>query len=176
MSKQFEQYIVMLCQVIPGWVYEGAISVFCIGCVILLAIYGLNRGWRKILWLFLVEYVFLFYCSTVFFRTYFEERGHNFNLFWSYKAIQAGRVELLPENIMNVVVFVPIGILLGSLIRVRGSWLITLAVGLGISVSIEAMQYFLKRGFAELDDAMHNILGGIIGYGIISLTRKIIKV
>ena len=65
---------------------------------------------------------------------------------------------------MNVVVFIPIGILLGLLLRVKGSWLIPLIVGMGISVSIETMQYFFHRGFAETDDVVHNTLGCMIGY------------
>ena len=36
--------------------------------------------------------------------------------------------------------------------------------GLIISVSIEEMQYFFHRGFAETDDVMHNTLGCLIGW------------
>ena len=121
--------------------------------------------------LILAGYVFLIYYSTVISRASGSETEYNLMLFWSYRAYFSGESQLLVENVMNVVVFVPIGILLGSLIRVRGSWLITLAVGLGISVSIEAMQYFLKRGFAELDDVIHNTVGCLIGYGIYSVAR-----
>lgn len=44
-------------------------------------------------------------------------------------------------------------------------------VGMGISLSIEVMQYFFHRGFAETDDVMHNTTGCLIGYGIYWLTR-----
>ena len=67
---------------------------------------------------------------------------------------------------MNVIVFIPIGMILGSLLRVKGSWLIALLIGCSVSVTIEAMQYFLHRGFAETDDVMHNTLGCMIGYGL----------
>ena len=40
-----------------------------------------------------------------------------------------------------------------------------------ISASIETLQFFLKRGFAEVDDVMYNTLGCLIGCGIYSLTR-----
>lgn len=158
---------------IPITVYEGMLSVFCLGVVVIIAFYGLKRGWRKIAGLLLVEYIFLLFCSTVFFRQTVESRGHNFTPFWSYTAIQEGRAELLPENVMNVAVFIPIGILLGSLLRVKSAWLITLIVGLGISVSIEALQYFFHRGFAETDDVMHNTLGCMIGCGLYKLVQQI---
>ena len=70
---------------------------------------------------------------------------------------------LLVENIMNVVVFMPVGILLGCAFR-HMKWWKVLLIGGGISFSIEAMQYFFKRGFAEVDDMMHNTLGCVIGY------------
>ena len=76
---------------------------------------------------------------------------------------------------MNVVVFIPIGILLGSLLRVKGAWLITLIVGLGISVSIEALQYFFHRGFAETDDVMHNTIGCILGWLMVKGSRLMVK-
>jgi glycopeptide antibiotics resistance protein len=52
-----------------------------------------------------------------------------------------------------------------------GSRFIALLFGLGISVSIETLQFFLKRGFAEVDDVMHNIAGCVIGYGVYKLVR-----
>ena len=76
---------------------------------------------------------------------------------------------------MNVVVFVPMGILMGSLLRIKCSWLMLLAVGMGISISIEAMQYFFHRGFAETDDVMHNTIGCILGYMLVKGSRFMVK-
>lgn len=90
--------------------------------------------------------------------------GYNFIPFWSYEAIKNGKTDLITENVMNIIVFIPVGMILGSLLRVKGSWLITLTVGMCISVSIETMQYFLGRGFSEVDDVIHNTIGCIIGY------------
>lgn len=50
---------------------------------------------------------------------------------------------------------------------VRHGWLIALAMGLCISGSIEGMQYFLKRGFSEVDDVMYNTVGYILGYMLV---------
>ena len=58
----------------------------------------------------------------MFFRTPGDTRQYDFHPLWSYQAIQDGREDLLAENIMNVIVFIPIGMILGSLLRVKGSW------------------------------------------------------
>lgn len=76
---------------------------------------------------------------------------------------------------MNVVVFVPVGMIIGSLLRVKGSWLIAMMVGMGISLSIEAMQYFFHRGFAETDDVMHNTIGCVVGYMLVLSVARLCK-
>ena len=121
MREQFRTYIVSLYQNIPTEVYEGLLSVFCLGLVIFIAWKGFKTGLRYSAILLLVEYVFLLFCSTVIFRATGEISQYDFHPFWSYKAIQDGREDLLAENIMNVVVFVPVGLMLGSFLRVKGS-------------------------------------------------------
>ncbi len=41
----------------------------------------------------------------------------------------------------------------------------------GISFCIETLQLLFKRGFAEFDDVFHNVLGCLLGYGIIVLIK-----
>ena len=76
---------------------------------------------------------------------------------------------------MNVVAFVPVGILLAlTFCSIR--WWQALCVGCLMSLSIETMQYFFRLGFAELDDVMHNTIGGVIWYGgylLIYSSRKV---
>lgn len=43
--------------------------------------------------------------------------------------------------------------------------------GVCLSVSIEVQQFVYKKGFSELDDVMHNTLGGMIGYGMYTFMR-----
>ncbi len=188
MKEQILKYFELLYEDIPMAVYEGLLSVLCLGVVVILACYGLKRGWRKIAGLILAEYVFVIYCSTVIFRTAADGNGYEFKPFWSYEAIEDGRSELLAEKLMNVVVFIPIGVLLGFMVhgsrltvtfgsglKVHGAWLITLAVGMGISLSIEAMQYFFHRGFAETDDVFHNTIGCIVGYMLVLSVARLCK-
>ena len=123
MREQFRTYIVSLYQNIPTEVYEGLLSVFCLGLVVFIAWKGFKIGLCYSVALLLIEYIFLVFCSTVIFRATCETRQYDFHPFWSYKAIQEGREDLLAENIMNVIVFIPIGMILGSLLRVKCSWL-----------------------------------------------------
>ena len=165
-----------LYQSVPQEVYEGLLSVFCLGLVVFVAWKGLKTGFRYSAILLLVEYVFLLFCSTVIFRTSGDTRQYDFHPFWSYD-----RPDLLTENIMNVVVFIPVGMILGSLLRFKGSstseatksmtWLIVAIIGCGISVAIESLQFFMMRGFAEVDDVMHNTLGCIIGWLMVKGVR-----
>lgn len=187
MKEQIKEYALSLYRDIPATVYEGLLSVFCLGVVIIIAFWGFRNGWRKIAGLVLAEYVFLIHCSTVIFRTAADGNGHNFRPFWSYEAIENGRSELIAENVMNVVVFVPIGLLLGfftqkaqntqkELWRTRIARIpLIIGTGLIISVTIEAMQYFFHRGFAEVDDVIHNTVGCILGYILVKGSWFMVK-
>lgn len=182
MKDLFGQYIIKLYQDVPTEVYEGLLSIFCVVASGLITFLGWKGGWKKVIGLLLAEYVFLIYSSTVICRKVAEGvAGHNFSPLWSYEAIKNGREDLLAENIMNVVVFVPVGILLGLVTQnTLNEWRIlivriSLIVGAGlvISGSIETLQFFLKRGFSEFDDVLHNTLGCLIGFMIVSIIKEL---
>ena len=174
MSEEFKQYVISLYQDIPQEVYEGLLSVFCVGLVVFIAWKGFRTGLRYSAVLLLVEYIFLLFCSTVFFRTPGDTRQYDFHPFWSYKAIQDGREDLLAENIMNVVVFIPVGLLFGIAFK-QMTWWKALMIGCGISVTIESLQFFFMRGFSELDDVMHNTLGCLLGWCMVKGSRLRVK-
>jgi len=176
--EEFKQYILNLYQNVPSEVYEGLLSLLCIGTVGFFVILGWKRGWKKVLDLLLAEYVFLIYYSTVICRKVSEGiTGHNLTLFWSFEAIKNGREDLVAENIMNVVVFVPVGVLttlvLYNKLKLFKAGLFAVALGLFISASIETRQFFLKRGFSELDDVFHYTLGCLIGFVIVAIIKEI---
>ena len=163
----YTNYAYELIKDIPLDVFEGLTSIVCIGMVTFIAWKGWKTGIRLTSVLLLVEYVFLIFSSTVIFRSVSATRQYDFHPFWSYKAIQEGRVDLLQENIMNVVVFIPVGVLLGFMFqgsRFKMTWWKALLIGCSISITIEALQFCFMKGFSELDDVMHNTLGCILGY------------
>lgn len=170
MRELLIRYIIDLYQDVPTSVYKGLLSVFCLGSVVF-AIKDFPKGLKLSVGLLAIEYVLLIYFATVIFREYSENVEYNFSLFWSYRAIENGR-ELLAENIMNVVVFVPVGVLL-CCVSCRLKWWMVLLIGFGISVSIETLQYFFHKGFSEVDDVMHNTLGCAIGILIVAIIKGI---
>lgn len=171
----FEQYWRSLWRDIPLFVYEGCAVVFGIGAVALFAAKGIKGGWRYVVGLLLAEYVFLLYCSTVIFRHVSSVKEYDFTPLWSYRSYFRGDdTTLLGENIMNGLVFVPVGLLLGLRFRSM-TWLRALLIGASLSVGIESLQFIFLRGFSEFDDVMHNTLGCVMGYGLSSLIKKLDK-
>ena len=56
MREQFRQYAINLYQDVPTEVYEGLLSIFCLGVVGIFVILGWKRGWRKVAGLLFAEY------------------------------------------------------------------------------------------------------------------------
>lgn len=75
---------------------------------------------------------------------------------------------------MNVVAFIPIGLLLGCAFD-RMKWWQVLLIGGAFSLLIETLQFVLKRGFAEVDDVWHNVVGCMVGYGVYRGVRWLVK-
>lgn len=150
----------------PMWVYESGLTILLVGSVVCFWIWGLRQGWRYCAGLLLIEYVLLIGCSLVFFRLIKEIRAFDITPFRSYS-----RPDLFVESIMNVVLFLPIGLLLGVVFRSL-SWKKALLIGVCLSVGIEMMQFVFKKGLAEFDDVMHNTAGCLIGYGVYRIIMK----
>lgn len=161
------RYVDSLVYSIPKDTYFLAFFVLCIGFAMLMGLCGYRRGIRYSIVLLLTEYVFLLYGSTVFFRPIAKHRDFELMPFWSYS-----EPDLFLENLMNVMIFVPIGLLLGFMVhgsRIEKGWMVALYVGFGLSAGIETLQFVMKRGFSEVDDVMHNTAGCLMGYGISSI-------
>ena len=161
--EQFKEYILVLYLVLPPLLRDGLIFFFILALVLCFVLKGLKNGWKLLSKIVLVEYIFLIYCSTVFFRKNNDLGGYSFIPFWSYEEIAYGRHELLVENTMNVLAFLPIGLLLGLSFKCIRSMSVLL-ICLCLSLSIEIMQFMFGRGFSEMDDLIHNTCGGLIGF------------
>ena len=171
----FVEYLSNLFKTVPFAIYHGLALVFVIGTIIFLILYGYKKGFRCSLGILLLEYVFLLLCSTVLFRTYREPPGINLLPLWSYReAIIEGSHKILFEIIMNIVVFIPIGFLLGCLCKDIRWWKVILISGF-ISFTIECLQYIYERGFAETDDLINIILGASVGFCFYSIGKKLFE-
>jgi len=155
----------MLYRDVPSIVFVVLLTSMLICVIVTLALKGLEKGWRMSCLIILAAYLILLYASTVIFRSYESNHGYNFMPFWSYRNIERKEDFLFQENLLNILAFIPLGVLLGSAFRGIKCWQVIIK-GLLISVSIEVLQFLLNRGFSEFDDVFHNVLGCLIGYGV----------
>lgn len=155
-----------------GWIL---FLLLCIGAVLAFSVNGLKNGWRPFCKFGLELYVALLFFVTVFCRPDNVGTGSNFIPFWSYfEAFKGDRNDLIAEMIMNVVVFIPLGFLLG--LSFKGiKWKHVILVSLCVSSLIEILQFIFKRGYTELDDLFHNVLGSILGYCIFLMLKGVFK-
>ena len=69
----------------------------------------------------------------------------------------------------NFVLFMPMGVLLPCVIRkLDRFWKVNLTV-LGMVVMVEIVQGILRVGSVDIDDVLFNVVGAMIGYGLIRL-------
>ena len=78
------------------------------------------------------------------------------------------------EMIMNVIIFVPLGIYAGILFK---RWMLgkNLFLFFLTSLIVEALQYILRVGAFDITDTITNTLGGIIGLMIFKAIEKVLK-
>lgn len=119
-----------------------------------------------------VTYVFLVFSSTVFCRNSTMNYTYEWMPFWSYVEIAKGNKSLLCENLLNIMMLIPVGFfwVLVWLDTMEEKALFRLSVlsGFFISAGIEFSQLFLKKGLFEFDDMIHNTLGAMIG-GLVAI-------
>ena len=71
----------------------------------------------------------------------------------------------------NILLFVPFGFLGISFEKLKSAKFLFPIFILGISF-VEFLQFFTKRGFAEIDDVILNTIGVAIGFGIYKYLTK----
>ena len=101
------------------------------------------------------------------------ERQYQLELLWSWKEIigikentrvyVASKIGLLQQNLLNIFMLFPVGVLLPIIADSRVKKLAGLIIGMMISTAIELVQLSLCRGLFELDDIIHNSLGCMFG-------------
>ena len=121
--------------------------------------------WGKLALGSLVGYAFLILAETVLIRKPFQGEHIKLELFWSWRVWRVQQNQILA----NVIMFLPVGVLAGSIWRWRGLW-----VAAGLSAAIEILQLITARGLCEFDDVIHNMVGAAIGVGIVMIGRKLL--
>ena len=137
---------------------------------------------RPILWT-----IFLIYCFVLVYVLFlsrgtrdgftFAEYMRRFTNFIPFKTIVEyvqryidGYRNLSVLNLLgNFVLFMPMGVLLPCVIRkLDRFWKVTLTV-LGMVVMVEIVQGILRVGSVDIDDVLFNVVGAMIGYGLVRL-------
>ena len=89
---------------------------------------------------------------------------------WIWKPYEMGLQSTLEQLLINVVMFLPLGVLLPIVFpRLRGFFK-TALVCLCCTLAIETVQYFTGRS-ADIDDVLCNLLGGMAGYPVFLFIR-----
>lgn len=146
MIDKLEHFITTVFRDIPTSSLVGFLVLFGFGTVLFLVFLGWKRGARWSAGLLLVEYLALLLALAVSTRKVHPDLVFDFSPFWSYRELlRSGKVALLTQNIANVGAFVPLGLLLGCAFG-RMKWWKVLAIGGGVALLIEVLQFVFTRG------------------------------
>ena len=122
------------------------------------------RVWKKPSLGLLIGYSFLILAETVLIRKPFVGEHINLELLWSWRVWAVQKEQILT----NMIMFVPVGVLVGWIWRWRGLW-----AAAGLSIFIEILQLITARGLCEFDDIFHNMIGALIGVGVVVALKRI---
>lgn len=149
------------------------------GTAICLTFYYATRGqkWQRPIFrgLFFV-YVLIIVCTTLLGRSESSTpRSASLVPFASYIKYAQGNIEMLRESIMNIVLFYPLGLLLGGVASEKFPRKKMLAFAFSLSLFIEVCQLIFNLGYAEVDDVIHNTLGTGLGMLVMYVVEKIVN-
>ena len=121
-----------------------------------------------LLWKIINSILFVCYSAFVLYFTLFRrsEGSHELVLIPFYSFIEAQtNVEMYREMLMNVFLFLPLGLSLPFALpdKLKHKLIVTVLVGFLLSIAIEFSQYYFKLGRAEVDDVIMNTLGTLFG-------------
>ena len=79
----------------------------------------------------------------------------------------------LKEVFYNICLLTPLGALVPPIMKYRCRWTDILFLAFLYTMAVECTQLLFKLGYFEIDDILHNCLGALIGYGGITLLRRL---
>lgn len=111
----------------------------------------------------------LFVCNNAFYKAAAESRQFRCLLAQDWKLFAAGVQSERDQVTLNVILFLPFGILWDIIRENKSSLKECAVIGGLISLSVETMQYISARGVFDIEDLLTNIIGMIIGTVIIKV-------
>ncbi len=114
------------------------------------------------------------YVMTLFGRSVKREYRFEFRPLSSHIiALRTADVELILQILVNIFMYIPIGILLPTCFSMFKKKRRVLFLVFCISSLIEIIQGIARLGYFEADDIINNVFGSIIGLGIYTLCIKL---
>ena len=114
---------------------------------------------KRIVILSLIAYVAVLFSVTVVFRESSDKCIIRLDLF---KGLNNPGPDGYRDIILNIVCFIPVGLLVG-LLSEKYRWVNALLAGLLVSLTIELSQLIWHRGVFDVNDLFNNALGAVIG-------------
>lgn len=157
-----------------GLVYRSPLSIVIVAVFVTVVCWGWvgyiciekkrkNELWKTINVVLLIIGVLMILEATVLNRTCGKREVILIPLYSFYEAIEQS--EFYRSMLMNVFLFVPLGLTVPFLLlnKVHKKVMFSVVLGFGLSVGIEVIQFAFCLGRAEVDDVICNTLGVLIG-------------
>jgi len=120
----------------------------------------------------LPAYIFALFIAAVFTRESTVSETMMLDPVWKYLELFQGETKYITEIIVNIIMFIPLGLLLPGFKRIRIGYLLLISVL--ISITIELLQLITKTGIFEINDLINNIIGFCVGLVVYYLFIKMI--
>lgn len=172
MKEIFEIFVFYCHSGIPDPVFYAIISLSLLSSLILYLHRVHLKNRHIIIYPQILAYTIIILCSTIICRPNNGIHDYSFYLFWSYVELIKGNNDFIAEIGLNIILFIPFGLLTGYAFD-KCKWYNIILLGLLLSVIIEISQLAFERGLCEIDDVIHNTIGCSFGYLLYKFTAKL---
>ncbi len=176
----FLRYVLSELQRSFAWVILAGIAALLILTIVYLFYKKKYKGerkfsWRKaFLWLLLAGYAAILLYATILRGSGGFRREWNLHLFRAWReAWNNYSAKNWANVLLNIALFIPMGVLLPMLGKKFRKWYLTIPVGFTVSLGIELFQLITCKGICDIDDLFANTLGAAIGYFLIMTVQSI---
>ena len=121
-------------------------------------------------------YLLIYFYLTFGYRRPSRTASISLTPFWSYREafqlnpLSIRRLGMARQILLNILLTIPAGLLLPILYsRTRHPYLLAIATVLALALLTETFQYVTHLGLCETDDVINNLLGGLLGIGVLRL-------
>ena len=141
-------------------IFWGIVGGFIFATLVCVIILVFTKNLKAIWNLFLLDYVTVILLITVVLRESIGSPIIKLNPLHAYKSYIEG--DSFDEIGLNLVMFIPIGFLISVVAR-KNKITTSLLGGVGFSLLIEMLQYYLTKGVTDTGDVLNNTIGTIVG-------------